>query len=167
MRPYGNPRQLEKRRRHAIQLLKQGMKVSAVAKQVGSSHSSVILWRDRWRQDGFKALAPKPTPGRPSKLKSGHRESLTRLLLKGPLQHGYSTDLWTTRRVAEVVKKRLGIQYHPNHVWRLLRGLGWSCQKPEKRALERDERAISRWKREKWPSIKKNPKVGSPSGFPR
>ena len=167
MRPYGNQEQLEKRRRRAMGLLKEGMNVSAVAKKIGCSHSSVILWREQLRRGGLDALKSKPVPGRPHKLEKRQRHSLVRVLLKGPMNCGYSTDLWTTRRVAKVIRKRFGVQYHANHIWRLLVGLGWSCQKPEKRARERDEEAIQHWKRYKWPHIKKSSTTWCPSGFPR
>jgi transposase len=82
------------------------------------------------------------------------------------LSCGYSTDLWTTRRVAEVIENRFGVEYHPNHLWRLLQALGWSCQKPATRARERDEAAIAHWKRYRWPHIKKGRKAWCPSGVP-
>jgi transposase len=79
------------------------------------------------------------------------------LLLKGATAHGFSTDLWTLPRVATVIARTYGVQYHPAHVWKILRGEGWSCQKPERRAKERDELAIQRWRTERWPHIKKRP----------
>ncbi|MBI4587343.1 MAG: winged helix-turn-helix domain-containing protein [Candidatus Rokubacteria bacterium] len=80
---------------------------------------------------------------------------------------GYRTDLWTTRRVAEVIRRHFGVRYHPNHVWRLLVGLGCSYQKPERRAQERDEAAIERWKRVRWPAVKKTPPPWRSSRLPR
>lgn len=78
---------------------------------------------------------------------------------------GYRTDLWTTWRVAEVIRRHLGVRYHPNHVRRLLVGLGWSYQKPERRARERDEAAIERWKRVRWPAVKKLRRLGAHLAF--
>ncbi len=92
---------------------------------------------------------------------------MTRLLLRGAVRCGYPTDLWTTRRVAELIRKRVGVDYHPNHLWRLLQALGWSCQKPATRARERNEVAIAHWKRYRWPHIKKRRKAWRPSGVPR
>lgn len=117
--------------------------------------SSVYLWREMVQDKGRKALEAKPIPGRPTKLKPRQRQSLTGILLKGAFDYGYSTDLWTQRRVAEVIEKEFDVQYHPNHLWRFLGSLGWSCQKPEKRARERNEEAIRHWMRYKWPHIKK------------
>lgn len=164
MRPHGTQKHLERRRRRAVELLEDGMSLSAVAKKIGCSPGSVHLWRETHRRKGKEGLKSKPVPGRPSRLAVGQRRSLTRLLVKGPMLCGYATDLWTTRRVAEVIRKRLGVVYHPNHLWRLLRGLGWSCQKPETKARERNETAIEHWKRYQWPHIKKSRKAWGPSG---
>jgi transposase len=77
------------------------------------------------------------------------------LLLQGPQAFGYATALWTLKRIARVIRKQWRVVYHPSHVWRLLGELGWSCQRPERRARERDEKAIRRWLRDDWPRIKK------------
>ena len=77
------------------------------------------------------------------------------VLLKGPLAAGFATDLWTLARVAEVIDREFGVRYHPGHVWYILRDMGWSCQKPERRARERDEAAIEQWHAEEWPEAKK------------
>lgn len=166
MRPPGSPEQLERRRRRAIALLRKGLNLSAVAAKVGCSVSSVFLWREAYRKQGEGALTAKPAPGRPSKLDPRQKQVLTRLLLQGALSCGYPTDLWTTGRVADLIEKRFGVDYHPNHLWRLLQGLGWSCQKPATRARERDEEAIAHWKRYRWPHIKKRHKAWRPSGVP-
>jgi transposase len=79
------------------------------------------------------------------------------VLLKGPLAHGYINDLWTLKRIAEVIEKQFGVRYDPSGVWHVLRGIGWSCQRPEGRARERDEEAIARWRQRDWPRIKKSP----------
>jgi len=155
MRPPGSPSQLERRRRRALQLLKRGLTTPAIAEQLGCSHSSVVRWRQAYDRAGPQGLAPKPIPGRPPKLAPRQHPRLVRILLKGPLAAGYSTDLWTLDRIAHVIQRQCGIRYHPCHVWKLLRGLGWSCQKPERRALQRNERAIAYWRRTVWPHIKK------------
>jgi transposase len=167
MRPPGHPKQLERRRRCAVKLLKQGLSLSAVAQKVGSSVSSVFLWRQQYKKNGAHGLVSKPTPGRPPKLSSRQKTMLVNLLLAGPMAAGFATELWTTRRIAEIISRRFGIPYHPNHIWRLLVGLGWSCQKPQTKARERDEAAIARWKQYQWPHIKKRSKMWGPSGVPR
>lgn len=168
MRPQGTAQQLEKRRRQAIRLLKAGKKnLSAVARWLGASKSSVFRWYQIYKRKGMNGLQPKPIPGRPQKLSQAQKKKLAKLLLEGPLAAGYSTDLWTLQRIARLIRKQFGVQYHPNHVWRILLGMGWSCQKPERRALQRDEKTIEQWKHYKWPHIKKVRKTWSPSGFPR
>lgn len=164
MRPLGSPMQLERRRRQAIQLLNKGMTLSAVAQHVGSSVSSVFRWQEAFQKEGEKGLKCRASPGRPSKLSEEEKKRVVELLLQGPLAFGYTTDLWTTRRVAEVIRKTLGIHYHPNHLWRVLVGLGWSCQKPERRARERNEKDIEHWKKKQWPAIKKSLRVWRPPG---
>lgn len=147
-------------------MLRKGLNLSAVAAKVGCSVSSVFLWREAYRKQGEGGLAAKPTPGRPSRLDQRQKQALTRILLQGALSCGFPTDLWTTRRVAEVIEKRFEVDYHPNHLWRLLQALGWSCQKPATRARERDEEAIAHWKRHRWLHIKKRRKAWRPSGVP-
>ena len=167
MRPHGTQEQLEKRRQRAIELLKNRLNPLAVARKIGCSLSSVYQWKDRYQEGGLQSLKSKPVPGRPAKLGGRQKQTLVRILVEGALRSGYSTDLWTERRVAEVIEKRFGLPYHPNHMWRLLIGLGWSCQKPQKRARERNEAEIAHWKRSVWPHIKKGRTTWGPSGLPR
>lgn len=167
MRPYGSSKQLEKRRRHAIRLLRAGQSLLAVARRVGASVSSVFRWQQAYQEQGAQGLTAKPAPGRPPKVSRRQKRRLVALLGKGPVALGDGTDLWTTRRVAEVIHDHLGVRYHPQHVWRLLVGLGWTCKKPEHRARERDEAAIARWKRTRWPAVKKNAATWHPSRLPR
>ena len=105
-----------------------------------------------------RRLAAKPHPGKPSRLTAAQRQRLAKLLLQGARKHGYSTELWTLARVAELIAMKFGVEYHPGHVWHVLRGMGWSSQKPERRARERDEQAVATWRRGDWPRIKKRPK---------
>jgi len=155
MRPEGSPAELERRRLRAVALLQDGYSLNEVARRIGCNASSVMRWRDAFRRGGRKALRPKPTPGRPPRLTRRQKVRLVGYLLKGPLAHGYRTDIWTTLRVAEVIQRKFGIHYHRDHVGRLLHALQWTCQKPEKRATQRDEAAIEAWKQRDWPRIKK------------
>ena len=157
---------LEQRRRRAIELLKTGLNVVEVAAVVGSSTSSVCRWKQALAESGPAALASKPVSGRPRKLQPAECEQLLELLLKGARAYGYPNELWTLKRIAAVIRREFGVIYHPNHVWRLLRRCRWSCQVPERRAVQRDEQAIAHWKRHKWPQIKKNARTWGPSGFP-
>jgi len=157
MRPKGSGAELEARRRVAERLLGQGLGLRAVARAVGASPSSVKRWSDALKGGGPDALKAKPHPGRRPLLSLRQKERLRRLLLKGARKVGYATDLWTCPRVAEVITKHFGVRYHPDHVWRILRGLGWTCQKPERRARERDEETVRQWREQRWPHIKKRP----------
>src|SRR2546430_1468545 len=158
MRPHGTPNQLEARRRRAIALLKSGKPYRIVAAMLGSSLSSVVRWFQSYREGGLRKLRPQPIPGRPHSLSRPQRERLKRILLKGPIAAGYSTDLWTLKRIAKTIGKHFGVNYHPGHVWYVMsEDLKWSCQKPERRAYERNEEAIARWKKTTWPRINKNP----------
>lgn len=158
MRPHGSPKALEVRRRRAISLLEKGLGVREVARQLGCSPASVSRWKSEVKVRGPDALQPKPAPGRPRLLNSRQRERLVKLLLNGAKAHGFSTDLWTLPRVADLIDRTFGVRYHPAHVWKVLRGEGWSCQKPERRAKERDEAAIEKWQKKRWPHIKKRQK---------
>lgn len=157
MRPKGTSAELEQRRRHAVAMLRRGVTAAAVARAFRVSLVSVGRWRDAARRGGVTALAAKPAPGRPPKLSPARRRQLLGMLSRGPRRHGFGTELWTLARVAEVVYRRWRVSYHPSQVWRILVGLGWSCQKPQRRARERDEAAIARWRRVDWPRIKKTP----------
>ncbi len=156
MRPHGSAVELERRRRRAIGLLEAGHRQSEVARMVGVHPSSVKRWREVYEKKGEGGLTAKPMPGRPSKLTARQRKLLVARLLKGAKTNGFSTDLWTCPRIVEVIERHYGVRYHADHIPRLMASLGWSCQKPEKRAVERDESQIVRWVKNDWPRIKKH-----------
>jgi len=158
MRPYGDARTLEQRRLRAIQLSGDGFGPGEIAAQLGVDRRSVHRWLAAYRDHGVEALASRPVPGRPSKLSPRNRDKLTIMLLDGATAFGYPTDLWTSTRVADLIRRRLRVTYHAHHVSRLLRSLGFSPQKPERRARERDEAAIRGWVRTQWPRVKKTPR---------
>lgn len=155
MRPTGSAQELEVRRRLAVGMLVAGKGVTEVAGLVGCAQSSVSRWKMALEEGGEKALRAKPHPGRKPRLSAKEKERLVKILLKGPCAAGFETDLWTCSRVAQVIRKTFGVRYHRDHVWKILKSLGWSCQKPERRARERDEGAIASWRREVWPDLKK------------
>ena len=167
MRPHGSAVSLEKRRRRAVELLKQGIGVREVARRLRAGAGSVSRWAKEWKKTGEAGLKSKPAPGRPRKLTSRQRDRLLKLLLQGAMDNGYPNELWTLKRISSVIRKEFGVNYHPSHVWRLLQSCGWSCQVPEKRAIQRDEEAIAHWKRHKWPAIKKSPKTWRPHRISR
>ena len=165
MRPTGSPKALERRRRQAFSLMKSGISLKEVARRVGVSLTSVCRWRQAVQERGPSALKAKPASGRPRKLADDDCARLLDLLVKGAAAYGFPNDLWTLKRIAAVIRREFGIRYHPNHLWRLLRRAGWSCQVPERRAIQRDEEAIAHWKRHRWPHIKKGARTWSPSGL--
>jgi transposase len=158
MRPKGSAAVLEARRRRGLRLLDQGRSLNEVARLLDCAPSSVMRWRDARDAGGEEALRVCFSPGRPLKLSSRDRRRLVKLLERGARAHGYATDLWTTERVARLIFREFKVRYHRAHVGRVLHSLGWSVQKPERRALERDEERIARWKQETWPRIKKKPR---------
>ena len=154
-RPKGSAELIEARRRQALRLLEEGYSLNEVGRLIGCAPSSVMRWRDSLQQGGEKALQVRCSPGRPPTLSATHRKRLVQRLLKGAMANGFSTELWTTARVASLIGKAYRVHFHRSHVARVLHELGFSCQKPERRALERDEARIEQWKRKDWPRVKK------------
>ena len=156
---------LEKRRRKAVRLLERSdLNQAEVARRVGVCRQTVSRWVEGFRVGGQEALQRAGRAGRKPELTEADRERLQELLLQGPEQLGYETPLWTCARVAHLIGDQFDIQYHPGHVWKILNHLGWSCQRPEGRARERNEEAIRHWRRGRWPAIKKKPgKRAAPS----
>lgn len=163
MRRAGSGAELERRRRRALTLLSEGRSLREVARMVGCEASSVMRWRDARAEGGEAALRVRRSPGRPRKLSDAQRRRLVKKLLRGALASGYGTDLWTTSRVAALIEQMFGIHYDRDHVGRVLHGLGWSHQKPARRASERNEEAVEQWKRERWPQVKKTPRGWVPT----
>lgn len=157
MRPHGSPKELEIRRQRAIALLKEGLKPAEVAVRLGCAVSAVYAWKDKHDTQGKQALKARPVPGRPTKLSEEQKRELTDLLLKGAHHFGYGTELWTQKRISEVIQRRFDVEFRPYNIGRMLRGMGWSCQKPEKQARERDEAAVRQWMRGEWRQVKKTP----------
>ena len=158
---------MERRRRRAVELLKSGLSMEEVSHRLGTSVASVCRWKQAAAKGGTAALAAKPVLGRPRKLRDAKCRQLLEVLLKGAVAYGYPNELWTLKRIARVILREFGVRYHPNHVWRVLRGLRWSCQVPERRPVQRDEQTIAHWKRYQWPHIKKGARTWGPSGVPR
>jgi len=163
MRPRGPAEKLEQRRRRALELLDEGRSLNEVGRMLGCAPSSVMRWRDARKKGGARALEVKTSPGRPPKLATAQRKELVQRLLEGAMAHGYRTELWTTARIADLIEKHFGVRYHRDHVGRLMHSLGWSHQKPTRRAIERKEPEIERWKREEWPRVKKTPRGWVPT----
>ena len=157
MRPRGTAAELERRRRRAVKLLRDGLGVREVARVVGASPGSVTTWRQRYDRDGAAALKPEPHPGGVPKLDDDRVTALLTLPARGAVAHGHASDLWTLDRVAAVVRRTSGVAYDPSGVWRLLRRHRWGSQKPERRAREQDPAAVRRFRTATWPRLKKGP----------
>jgi transposase len=152
-RPIGTPEELERRRRRAIELIDQGERPTRVAHFLGVDRSSVYRWR-QCAVKGPESLAAQPHPHRPARLTDPQLKRLEELLIQGAQAHGWPNALWTTARVAVVIQREFGVQFHHDHVGRFLRArLGWTPQKPQRRARERDEAAILDWQSQEFPRI--------------
>jgi transposase len=157
---------MEKRRKKAGKLFTKDYSAPEVARRLGVARQVAYRWKSAWEQGGNSALVSKGPAGPKSKLTAEQTQQVTQALLAGPAVYGYKTALWTLPRVASLIEDLTGVGYHPGHVWRLLGASGFSCQRPERRAVERDEKAIRRWQRTDWPALKKRPdNKGEPSSL--
>ena len=148
---------LEKRRMEAAKLLQRGLSEAEVARRVGVHRQSVNRWSRQLAESGKSGLKQTGRAGRKLRLSRADLRQIESRLKQGPEALGYGTKLWTAWRVAHMIEQECGVRYHPGHVWRILRQLGWSCQRPTGRALERDESAIRVGRQQRWPEIKKKP----------
>jgi transposase len=156
--PRRDLKMMEERRMRAADLFRKGVIPAEVARQLGVSHQIVSEWRTVWRQGGRAALRGKGRVGRRPKLTTAQLTKVEKALSKGAEANGYTNDLWTLPRAAEVIKRVTGVSYHPGYVWYILRKqLGWTWQRPSRRAMERDEEAIEQWIKRRWPQLKKEP----------
>lgn len=141
---------LEKRRLKGAKLLARGMSKSEVARELGVARQTVATWEQRLAEGGKESLK-RGELGRPRQLDAEQERELGKVLMAGALAAGYPTELWTLPRIGKVITRQFGVEYSTGHLWHLLRRLGFSCQKPEKRAIQRNEPEIVRWKRYGWP----------------
>ena len=146
---------LERRRMRAVRLFEQGETQADVARRLRVSRTTAMRWAQAWEAQGSEGLRAAGRAGRKPRLSSDQLDQVEQALLEGPLAFGYRTELWTLPRMAELIQRITGVRYHPGHVWRVMRQLGWSLQKPTTRARERDEEAIARWLKSTWPALKK------------
>ena len=148
---------MEKRRLRSARLFEKGSSSAEVARRLGVARQVSHRWKQAWEAGGQAALASKGKAGRKSKMDAAAGQRVIEALLSGPQSQGYKTELWTRPRVSALIDKVAGVRYHAGHVWRVLGALGFSCQRPERRALERAEKAIGTWRRKTWPTLKKRP----------
>lgn len=146
---------LEKRRKAAARLFRANVPQAEIARRFGVTPAAVCQWHTAWKAEGIEGLDSKGPPGADPKLSEAARRVLKRAILAGPKEAGHDTDFWTLGRVRELIKKETRTTLGQTSVWRTMIDLGFSVQKPERRARERDERAISDWKLETFPRLKK------------
>jgi transposase len=163
----GNPRgvkrdfdALEARRLRAARLFQQGESQAEIARILGVHRQTVHRWAKQVEGEGRTALKKAGRAGRKPRMNAAELRRIAQELKRGPEVLGYETSLWTAPRVADLIERECGIRYHPGHVWKILQQMGWSCPRPAGRALERDEVAIRRSKKLRWPEPKKR---GEPS----
>ncbi len=148
----------------AARLLEKGYAEAEVARHVDVSRQSVNRWAKCLRAEGRVALKRAGRAGRRPKLSAADLLGIERSLKRGAEQFGYQSGLWTLPRVRQLIEEQCGVRYDPSQVWRILRKLKWSCQRPSGRALERNEEGIRHWKQYRWPQLKKKRSAsGAPS----
>lgn len=150
------------RRLEAGRLFAKNCSQADVVRQLSVSRQTASRWYHAWHAGGKTALRGAGRTGRERKLTEDQLQVLAESLLQGARAHGFSTELWTLKRIAQVIRRTFKVSYHPCHVWKLLGDLGWSCQRPVRRARERNEDAIRRWLQYRWPRVKKRPAKPAP-----
>ncbi len=148
-----------KKRLRAGRMLLAGKRPAEIAEKVGVARQTVYTWKGLLEEGGIDALRAALSRGRPAKLDvdASQLEGVRRAVLQSPTKHGFGTELWTLKRVGTVIERQYGVRFGTTQLWRILGTLGFSVQKPEKRALERNEDAVRQWKRRTWPALKKKP----------
>ena len=166
VRPRRDFAALETRRLRAAEMFAKGATQADVAREFGVSRPTALEWHRKWADGGKKALRA-GRPGRPPLLDASDMAKVLKALRAGPQANGFPTEMWTLTRVAEVIETVTGVTYHPGHVWYILRDMGWSRQRPARRAIERDDAAIDAWVKNRWPAVKKTPDAGKPGSVSR
>lgn len=147
----------EGRRLRAWELAAQGWKASRIAEALGVTRGAVSQWLKAGREGGREALRRRPRGHPAAKLTAEQRAKLPELLAKGAEAYGFIGEVWTTARVAEVIRREFGVRHHPAHVSRILQAVRWTVQKPVRRARQRDEAAITAWRAERMPALQAKP----------
>jgi transposase len=147
----------EGRRLRGWELHQLGWSQTRIAEALGLTQSAVSHWIARATSGGIEALRTRQPPGAIPKLSDGQRATLLTLLKGGAEAYGFVGEVWTQARIARVIKRTFGVSYHRDHMGRMLRDLGWSVQKPQEQATQRNDEAIAQWREECWPDLKKKP----------
>lgn len=164
IRPRRDFEALEVRRLKAVGIFRQNRThpQAEVVRLLKVSRQTASRWYEAWKGRGVVALKAAGRAGRKPRLEDAALRRVEKALLQGPKVHGFSTELWTLERAATVIRRTSGVEYHPGHVWRVLRRLGWSRQRPLRQAKEKDPVATAHWLKERWPQVKKTPKNTTP-----
>jgi transposase len=159
---------LRQRRMRAAEMFRRGKSQAEVARALGVSAQSVSQWYRLWQSGGRAGLVGAQRAGRLPRISDAQLADVVAALEKGPRANGFGTDLWTIARVAEVIEEVTGVRHSVTQTWSILRErLGWSRQRPARRAIERDEEAVATWVAKDWPRIKKAPGGGAPGSSSR
>jgi transposase len=145
----------EERRKRGWALYQTGWKQKDIAEALGVTQGAVSQWIKRGRAGGEAGLTEQPKSGAPVRLRAADRQKLPGLLERGAESFGFRGELWTCARVGKLIEREFGVRYHPAHVSRILKDLGWTPQKPIRRAKQRKEAEIQHWKDVRWPELKK------------
>jgi transposase len=147
----------------AADMFARGKRQVDVVTELGVSAQTASRWHRAWREQGRGGLAGAGRAGRRRKLTGEQLAEVEAALLEGPRANGFPTEMWTLARVAEVIERVTGVRYSQAQTWAVLRErLGWSRQRPARRAVERNEEAIATWVKQDWPRIKKAPGAAAP-----
>ena len=155
MRTRGSARELEQRRIIAGRMFHQNKTNTEIAEAVGVTRSAVANWKKWWKEKGMEGLQAKPAGHKQRLITADQKKRLSEYLQQGPAAHGFQQAFWTLALVGELLQKQFNICYQQTQVWRIMHELGFSCQKPKRQALQRDEKAIKRWRTHTWPRLKK------------
>ena len=146
-----------KKRLRAARMLLSGKGCAEVALAVGVARQTVYTWKRVLDVGGIDALRAVPELGRPAQLDAAQLAAVRAVVVRSPTEQGFGTELWTLKRVGAVIERMHGVRFGQTQIWRILGSLGFSPQKPEKRAIERNDDAVRHWKRRTWPALKKKP----------
>lgn len=157
-RPRGKAKKLEDRRQEAMDLIeKDGLTAAEAARRLKIHDRTIRKWLSAYRKDGSDGLTVRVSTGRRKKIEGKDLKKLQKIILKGAVKAGFPNELWTSKRVLQVIRKEFEVEYHANHLPKLLRNLGFSPQRPQREAQEKDQEQIDKWVRYQWTRIKKKP----------
>jgi transposase len=147
-------------RLHAVRLNLEGHTAPAISGVLGVHRSNVSLWLRHWQEEGLAGVLENPRSGRPSRLDPEQRQHLDELIDSGPIAYGFLSGVWTAPMVTRLIAEEFGVEYHPGHVRKLLRALGFSLQRPGRLLIRANPREQERWVRHTYPDLKKKPAPG-------